>query len=117
MAEDKRKVWIDQRFKFAERQKCNAAGMQHKRFRQPLMVQHNAQMRIIIVGGELYSLEKKKTPPPPSKIVKFMLRREAQYSSWNGRLRRRCRGSEFRKLTVTPSVVIIVAAVVAGRVD
>jgi len=33
--------------------------MQHKRFRQPLMVQHNAQMRIIIVGGKLYSLEKK----------------------------------------------------------
>ena len=33
--------------------------MQHERFRQPLMVQHNAQMRIIIVGGKLYSLREK----------------------------------------------------------
>jgi hypothetical protein len=80
------------------------------------MVQHNAQMRIIIVGGKLYSLRKGRQPPP-SKIVKFMLRREAQCSSWNGQSRRRCRRREFRKLTVTPSVVIIVAVVVAGRVD
>jgi len=44
------------------------------------MVQRNAQMRITIVGGKLYSLEKRRQPPP-SKIVKFMLRREAQCSS------------------------------------